>query len=327
MNKIILALTCWALSSYVLATPQQVSSLDQVPKLIKNKEGTAKYLEQINGDEKPDGFGTALPSGLSAKDIVSLLAPKENLELATLVGAKAWPYRADSFVVIACFSGNKKHYDYKKKNNQQPTCNKDYDANHERYIDQAVYLGILEYKENVIKPTLVASYSKPLDIKTGWQYKKLDESTYYVPSSYISISRGKNNTMPEEYERFDFAPFKINETETAFGLRLGWNEGYMGGFGYFEALALFKIQGDRLINILSEPIYYFQNIAGEWHKDQTRDHIFYEGQNRLSMLPNKTEGYYNLQIKTQNSHCKRLFKWNSKLAKYMPVKAKKGHRV
>lgn len=323
MNKIVIALTCWVLSSYVLATPQQVSSLNQVPKLIKNKAGAEKYLEQIGGVEKPDGFGTTLPSGLSAKAIVSVLAPKEDLGLATLVGAKAWPYRPDSFVVIACFSGNKKRYDEQKTHNQQPTCNNDYDSDKKGYADQSVYLGILEFKENAIKPTLVASYGRPLDIRTVWNATKLVPSSYYEPF-YSDISRGKDNTMPEEYERFDFAPFKINETETAFGLRLGWNEGYFSGFGYFEALALFKIYGDRLINILSaEPIYFFQDHAEKWHKDHTRDHALYQGQYLLTMLPDKTDGYYNLQIKTQDSHWKRLFKWNSKLVKYMPVKADK----
>ncbi|RIZ65349.1 MAG: hypothetical protein D0531_09965 [Methylococcales bacterium] len=327
MNKIVMALTCLILSSNVLATPQQVSSLNEVPKLIKNKEGSTKYLEQINGDEKPDGFGTTLPSGLSAKAIVSLLAPKEDLGLATLVGAKAWPYRPDTFVVIACFSGNKERYDNQKMLNQQPTCNKDYDADHKRYIDQAVYLGILEFKENIIKPTLVASYGRPLDIKTVWNANKLVPSSYYEPF-YFNISRDKNNTMPEEYERFDLAPFKINEKETAFGLRLGWNEGYFSGFGYFEALALFKIDGDRLINILSaEPIYFFQDHAEKWHKDGTRDHVLYQGDYVLSMLTDKTEGYYNLQIKTHDSHWKRLFKWDSKLAKYMPVKVKKQRKA
>ncbi len=318
-----MGLMCWVLSSYVLATPQQVSSLNQVPKLIKNTAGSAKYLEQINGDEKPDGFGTSLPSGLSAKDIVSLLAPKEDLGLATLVGAKAWPYRPDSFVVIACFSGNKERYDDHKMSNQQPTCSKDYVAGKKLYVDQSVYLGILDYKANVIKPTLVASYGKPLDIRTVWNANKLVPSSYYEPF-YSDITRDKNNAMPEEYERFDFAPFKINETETAFGLRLGWNEGYFSGFGYFEALALFKIEGDRLINILSaEPIYFFQDHAEKWHKDGTRDHVLYEGDYVLTMLTDKTEGYYNLQIKTHDSHWKRLLKWNSKLVKYVSVKAPK----
>lgn len=313
INRLVIGLVLSVLSLFVTAkTPQQVSSLEQVPKLIKSKEGSAQYLEQMDGVEKPDGFGTVLPSGLSAQEIVSLIAPKEDLKLATLVGAKAWPYRPDSFVVIACFSRNKKEYDSQKKYSQEATCKKYYDSDRNRDIDQPVYLGVLEYKANVIKPTLIASYGKPLNIKTNWESSKL-----VVPFQHIS--KNKNSIMPGEYERFDFAPFKINDTETAFGLRLGWNEGYSGGTGYFEGLALFKIEGTQIINILSEPIYYYQDIAGEWHKDSTRDHEFYEGRNVLSMLSDKTDGYYNIQIKTQDSHWKRLFKWNSKLVKYMPV--------
>ncbi len=72
--------------------------------------------------------------------------------------------------------------------------------------------------------------------------------------------------MPEEYVRFDFAPFKLTDTDTATGLHFGWNDGHAGGTGYFEALALFKIDDTRLINVLSEPFCYYQDLAGDWHK-------------------------------------------------------------
>ena len=127
------------------------------------------------------------------------------------------------------------------------------------------------------------------------------------------------NLIPEEYMRFDFAPFKLTDTDTTMGLRVGWNEGYAGGTGYFEALALFKIDGTRLINVISEPIYYYQDLAGDWHKDGTRDREVYEGQNVLSFLSNKTQGYYDIQIKTQDSKWKQVFQWDSKAAKYSAV--------
>jgi len=317
ISMIVAGLVLSVLSSLVAAKPpKQVSSLDQVPKLIKNKEGSEQYREQMSGIAKPDGFGTLLPTGLTAKEIVALIAPGEDVGLATQVGAKAWPSRFNSFVAIACFAKTKKEYDSDKEYSKEPTCRKYYDPsqnNGEQYTYKSVYLGVLEYKADAIKPALIASYGKPLDIKTNWKSSKLEG-----PSQ--DVDEGEEiNLIPEEYMRFDFAPFKLTDIDTAIGLRFGWNEGYAGGTGYFEALALFKIDGTRLINVLSEPIYYYQDLAGDWHKDGTRSHDFHEGQNVLSFLPNKTQGYYDIQIKTQGSKWKKVFQWDSKSAKYIAV--------
>jgi len=317
ISIIVAGLVLSVVSSLVMAKPpKQVSSLDQVPKQIQSKAGLEQYNEQMSGTAKPDGFGILLPARLTAKEIVALIAPGEDAGLATLVGAKAWPYRPNSFVAIACFAKTKAVFDSGKEVSKEPTCKKDYDPsqnNGEQYVDQAVYLGVLEYKADAIKPALIASYGKPLDIKTSWKSSKLEG-----PSQ--DVDEGEEiNVMPEEYRRFDFAPFKLTDTDTAIGLRFGWNEGYAGGTGYFEALALFKIDGTRLINVLAEPIYYYQDLAGDWHKNGTRDHEVYEGQNVLSFLPNKTQGYYDLQIKTQGGKWKKVFQWDSKAARYSAV--------
>jgi len=319
IQMIISGLASLFLSSFVLAaTSKSVSSLDQVPTVIKSKEGLEQYREQMSGIAKPDGFGTVLPSGLTAKDIVRLIAPGQDVALATLVGAKAWPYRANSFVAIACFAGTKEEVAHDKGNSKEPSCTKYYDPSRDNgrgYFDKSVYLGVLEYKPGDKKPTQIANYGKPLDVKTSWR-----SSTLTGPSGkFTEPSSEDSDLMPEEYKKFDFAPFKITEVDNAIGLRLGWDEGYAGGTGYFEALALFKIDGNKLINIFSEPIYYYQDLAGSWNKDGTRDHDFLEAQNVLSILPNKTQGHYNLQIKTLGSKWKQVFVWDSELGRYVAV--------
>jgi hypothetical protein len=118
---------------------------------------------------------------------------------------------------------------------------------------------------------------------------------------------------------FDFAQYKINNTQTAFGLRLGWGESYSGGNAYFESLALFMIDKDRIVNILSEPMYFYQNIAGGWNKDHTRQHALYEGENVIIVLPTQTNGYYDLQIKSLDSKWQRIFSWNNSQKRYLPI--------
>ncbi len=62
-----------------------------------------------------------------------------------------------------------------------------------------------------------------------------------------------------------------------------------------------------------------QDIAGDWQKNETRDYELYKGLNVLSILPNKTQGYYDLQIKTQGSQWKKVFQWDFKAARYCAV--------
>lgn len=301
--------------------PKHAKSLDQVSALIQNKGGSEQYAEQMNGAPKPDGFGTTLPSGFSAKEIAGLLAPREKASLATLIGVKAWPHRANTYIALACFAQTQKEYDSDKRYERGPSCTKYYNpapGNSRVYIDKPVYLGVLEYKPGDPKPILIASYGKPLDVKTSWKESELvgPQGKFDTPGS------DESDLMPEEYLKFDFAPYKITEGETAFGLRVGWNDSYAGGGGFFEALSLFKIEGSKLVNVLSEPIYFYQNIAGDWNKDGTRNHDLEEGQNVLSVLPGKSQGYFDLQMRTLKSKWKKVFKWDASRSRYIAVPAK-----
>jgi hypothetical protein len=67
-----------------------------------------------------------------------------------------------------------------------------------------------------------------------------------------------------------------SENQTAFGLRGGNGQGYAGGFGYFEVLALFVVDDNRVINVLTEPMYFYQNLAGAWNKNRTRQHGLFD---------------------------------------------------
>ncbi|PZO43233.1 MAG: hypothetical protein DCF19_04570 [Pseudanabaena frigida] len=136
---------------------------------------------------------------------------------------------------------------------------------------------------------------------------------------FRSFDRLNSNLLPSgKYEHFDFAPFKISDTQIAFGLRVTHSESYSGGYGYFEDLALFIVDSNRIINIFSEPMYFNKNIAGEWNKDGTRQHHLYEDEKVLVVLPRKTDGYYDLQIKALDSNWERTFSWDASLKRYLP---------
>ncbi|NHZ39440.1 hypothetical protein [Massilia aquatica] len=271
--------------------------------------------------KKADGFGTVLPAGLTANQLIALVAPGRDPSFAMLVGAKAWPYRANSFVVIACFSRDRKDAERSRTSSTGPSCDTispSYDT--PASVDPMVYLGVVEYRAGGGAPTLVASYGRPYDIKTSWALRHVDGPR----EDDDAPEARKNGLMPEQYRRFDFAPYKITPTETAIGLRLGWSEGYAGGGADFEALALLRIDGDKLVTILSEPVAFQKLIAGDWNKDGTRDHDEYEGTNVLSVLPSTTNGYADLQMRLLESKSKLIFTWDSKRAGYVLVKPAPG---
>lgn len=302
------------LSPYAICeTSTQVHSLDQLPGAFKSKEGLAKFREQMSGVPLTDGFGTTLPTGLTAKTIVQLIAPGKDASLATLVGMKAWPHRMNTFIAIACLASTKKEYDDDMRyNNGKPLCQAAWNGVGSvcSYQPKEVYLAVIEYRDKDAVPKVIADYGKPLDVYTDWQYTNLDSPGRCGVEAPV---------LPYTYSRFDFAPFNISKNETAFGIRVGWSEGYAGGGGDFQALMLFTQNSGRIINILSEPIYFSKNIAGDWHENGTRDHSLYEGENIVTFLPHSTNGYHDLQLKTPRKKWKQAFSWSVKDKRYQPV--------
>jgi len=97
----------------------------------------------------------------------------------------------------------------------------------------------------------------------------------------------------------------------------------VGGGGYFSALMLFIVQGDKIVNILSEPTDEDGMSAGEWNDDGTRGKSFWETHNVLIMLPHKTSGYYDLKIKQRDSKWSQNFKWDEGENRYIPEEKSK----
>ena len=294
-------------------TTTKVHSLDQVPAAIKSKDGLAKFREEMSGNPAPDGFGTTLPSGLSAKTVVALVAPGKDPSLATLVGMKPWPYRADNWIAIVCVASDRAQLQHDLSyNSGKPICQAhDGDGPEGDYTPAEVYLAFLGYRAPEPSPHLLASYGKPLDVTVGWQSSAVEEPTWGESGKPLA---------PYSYSRFDFAPYRISATDTAFGLRVGWFESFAGGGADFEGIELFVQEGDRLRNILAEPIYSMENLAGDWNPDGTRNHSVEEIQATIVMLPHQTNGHFDLRINTAHGKGRQDFAWSSKEDRYVAMK-------
>ncbi|ELS32010.1 MULTISPECIES: hypothetical protein [Pseudanabaena] len=105
--------------------PKPAQSLNQVPRLFENKNGLTNFYEELDGIPEVDKLGMKLPYGLNAKDLIRLLAPNQNPNLAIVVGAKAFPYRLNSYVVITCFARTQNEYEGRISSFYRNSCEKE----------------------------------------------------------------------------------------------------------------------------------------------------------------------------------------------------------
>ena len=82
-------------------------------------------------------------------------------------------------------------------------------------------------------------------------------------------------------------------------MRAGWSEGYSGGGADFEALYLFRIEGRALRVVFARPMAFYKDAGRRLEPDGTREHIESDASNTLSLLPGKTDGYFDIQLRQQ----------------------------
>lgn len=257
----------------------------------------------MSSDTAAATFAFDAPKGITATDVFTLIAPGEDQHLATLIALQKWPARENTYVGMVCLAPDKESYDEDKGYcNGGSCCRAGYggfdDARHPR----RVFLAVVEYDQRL---TLIASFGGPLNVMTNWQQSNI------APNESVK----DESVYPGIYQGFDFAPYKISKDQTAFGIRVAWETMYAGGGGMFDALMLFLIQGDRIVNVLSEPIEEWGMSGGavgpknEW---QTK--------NVLRILPNEHSGYFDIQLKQRGGKWKKTFRWDAESRRYLPLR-------
>ncbi|MGH7042975.1 MAG: hypothetical protein ACREFY_12700 [Acetobacteraceae bacterium] len=116
-----------------------------------------------------------------------------------------------------------------------------------------------------------------------------------------ALGDAKGDTIgPDSFDRFDLAPYRIAPDQAAFGLRGAWAEGYSGGMASYGALYLFAISHGALCRVPAVPMSSNQDLAGEWHKNGTRDHQISQGANLLIISAHRTAGHFDLLLKSRD---------------------------
>lgn len=303
--RLALPLLTSLLSGALLALPSwadtTVRSLDQARGAIESTDARRMYDSQMSGAPQPDGLGVALPDGFTREFLVQQLAPGQDPKRLVLAGAKPWGQRPGAFVAIVCLAASPERAERLVKYGGGECSEVSNDAD-----GSSVWLGVFGTTAGGA-PQLLARTDGPVKTPTDWSGTNID-----LPVDLdTQDANAPQQAMPSEWKRFDLAAYKIAPGAVAFGVRAGWNEGYSGGGASFEALYLFHIDGPTLRVVFARPMSFVKSIAGDWHKDGTRDHDMSDASNILLVLPEKTDGYFDLQLRQQGAKWRQTLKWSA----------------
>ena len=285
------------LASLSPAFATTVQNLDAVPGVIQHTEGKQIFAEQMAGATPAKGFGE-LPQGLSENQWIGWVASNENPNNLILTGAKAWG-KEGKYIGIACFADNQADAGQAKKYADN-TCPENYNNGRANKL----YLGVFSWQNQQLQP--IARSEKPLNQISAWNKaaEKESDDESVRPLAY--------------YTKLDLAPYRIAPDTLAFGVRGGYSDAYSGGGAFYEVLELYTIKDSKIINVFSDLVYYYSDIAGDWNKDGTRQHDISESKYILKLRSAKTQGFYDLEVVNLQDKSSQIFHWSESLQQYVP---------
>ena len=285
------------LASFSPAFATTVQNLDAVPSAIQHTEGKQIFAEQMAGATPAKGFGE-LPQGLSENQWIGWVAPNENPNNLILTGAKAWG-KDGKYIGVACFADNQADAGQAKKYADN-TCPENYNNGRANKL----YLGVFSWQNQQLQP--IARSEKPLNQISAWNKaaEKESDDESVRPLAY--------------YTKLDLAPYRIAPDTLALGVRGGYSDAYSGGGAFYEVLELYTIKDSKIINVFSDLVYYYSDIAGDWNKDGTRQHDISESKYILKLRSAKTQGFYDLEVVNLQDKSSQIFHWSESLQQYVP---------
>ncbi|EJB5574298.1 hypothetical protein MW675_001920 [Citrobacter freundii] len=285
------------LASLSPAFATTVQNLDAVPDAIQHTEGKQIFAEKMAGATPAKGFGE-LPQGLSENQWIGWVAPNENPNNLILTGAKAWG-KDGKYIGVACFADNQADAGQAKKYADN-TCPENYNNGRANKL----YLGVFSWQNQQLQP--IARSEKPLNQISAWNKaaEKESDDESVRPLAY--------------YTKLDLAPYRIAPDTLAFGVRGGYSDAYSGGGAFYEVLELYTIKDSKIINVFSDLVYYYSDIAGDWNKDGTRQHDISESKYILKLRSAKTQGFYDLEVVNLQDKSSQIFHWSESLQQYVP---------
>lgn len=131
------------------------------------------------------------------------------------------------------------------------------------------------------------------------------EAKYDNPATVIAKTSAPISFEDKfHFNKLDLAPYKLDETNYAFGLRrcvVNQGTGYINSY---EALDLFRVANEDIERIFSTAVSYGHFGIRSEREDYSRA-------TTISIAPEKTNGYFNL-IKKFSTAKPVVFKWDGK---------------
>ncbi|WP_345853159.1 hypothetical protein [Shewanella algae] len=282
-------------ASQTLHTTQTVQP-SEAKAAIRHEEGRQIYGEQMEGKLLAKD-GQSLPDGVAPKTLLDWLAPGRSPDLLASIGAKPWGNQG-LYLGYACVVAEESDLKY---TDGSDLCSENFA---ERQTHD-FYFGVFKLDQGNFQA--LATHDGPLNTPVNWNDSNLE-----------STVDGGSDTVPQSVKKLDLAPYKVSDQLTAIGIRVGFSEGFSGGGAFYEALQLYVIDGDKLVNIFSEPMYFYKDLAGERDETGVRARVIDEGKNLLQLLGRQHQGYYDLRLKNVDNGSKVDFRWSRDAGRYLP---------
>ncbi|CAI3928348.1 unnamed protein product [Commensalibacter communis] len=298
-------------SIYTLASVEIVHSIDQISFEIHSVGGISNFTKVMNGDTLPNEFSSdfwSIQTALKPSDIINIIAPQYKNDKWSLVGMKAWPGQKDRYIVVACSTKIKK--DILDKD-QQNSCSYEVDPR------DKIVVAVLDYDGSGM-PTLAAEPYIETVIRDEYGRVGGDENGDALEKSAFSLKNDNNEMVVAQLQRLDFAHYQLNPQILAFGIRYGAHVGYSENGVFNQSITLFAIMQGKLRPVFKTNMYYFADNKGEWHDDGTGGHNIIEKEYVLSLLPNQTNGFYDIKHtqKGVKDNKSKIYRWSNHNLQY-----------
>ena len=297
------------LLSSVFAHAKTVRSLDQVSGEIHSNEIAAEYDYQMNGTAKPDGFGSvARNDGATANALVKLLAPQTKTANIGLIGLRKW--QGNQYIASFCAYYEPMKWEYADDKSRYADC-----SNNIQTFQQITF-AVVEQKDGAWQLA-----AEPYTVRFKTQEEQTEQD---IQRSAFSLKNHRGNTVIGTPDRLDLAPYQLNENTRAFGVRYTAHVGYAGGGAMNQAMTLFAVLDGKLKPVLTVETYQFENLAGDWNPDGTRQHDVESTEYILKMSPKQTHGFYDIVWRETRSRRpqQKTFTWQPAQQRYVESKSR-----
>ncbi len=287
MHKLLLTLLLTATFSHA----ETVRSLSKVAGQIHSPEIMTHYQEQMDGVPRPDGLGYLAQSDQATVDaLLSTIAPQHRQANWGLIALKPW--RDNLLIATACAAEQAR-----PQKSDSP------------YYDECTYLS--DDAKSVMAVALVRRNGNGFELAAEpWiettQLSKPEQSVF-------SLTNHMGDLVIGDPDRLDLAAYTLNEQTHAFGLRYSALVGYSGGGAMNQAMTLFAVIDGKLKPVLSAPTFAFEDLAGDWNRDGTRQHHVESAEYVLVMDKTANSGFRDITWREKGAGKKgqQVYRWDA----------------